>query len=129
MGGNGWSWWAGSSNEWYSCGPFETRDDAIVAGRHAFGGADFCIVEGAQKYLRFDADDLIQHQYFDADELFSYDDGGEPERIGSVAAINEADAELQAALDAWVAKWGHTLAPPTLFAGTRNEETIPGDVP
>lgn len=121
-----WGWWVGSNEEWYSTGPLASRDDAIAGGKAEYPGETFCIVEALPQSLSFSAENLIDAQYFEADDLFSYEDGNDPDRKGKPEVIKEANAELQALLDQWCDKWRHTFVTPSLFAATRNGETISG---
>ena len=41
--------------------------------------------------------------------------------------VAAADAELQAALDAWLAKWSVSFIQPEMFCRQRNAEYIPAD--
>jgi hypothetical protein len=115
-----WQWFSGANDEWYSNGPFDTRDEAI----EALEGEGGFIIEAQKQRVRFTASGLIDDQYYDADDLFSYDHGDEHDRIGGADLIAAADAELQALLDAWTARWQHTFAAPTIFAATRNAEQV-----
>lgn len=114
-----WRWWAGDNEEWYSHGPFDTREEAVKA-LDGYGGH---VTEAIQQSVKFSADNLLDDQYFDGDDLFDMD-RTEPDRIGGADLIAAADAELQTLLDAWAARWQHTFAAPSLFAGTRNGEAI-----
>ncbi len=115
-----WQWWAGSNDEHYTNGPFECREHAVEA-LDGYGGF---IVEAVQLDVQFSADQLIDAQYFDDDDYFS-GEYGEPDRNGDVDTIKAADAELQALLDGWLAKWGHTFVKPEMFAQTRNGQAVP----
>jgi hypothetical protein len=114
-----WEWWSGSNDEYYTNGPFASREAAISA-LDGYGGF---IVEAVKKSVQFSADQLIDSQYFEDDDYFS-GEHGEPDRAGGGDAIAAADAELQAVLDAWLAKWGHTFVAPEMFAMTRNRASI-----
>lgn len=113
-------WWAGSRDEWYEVGPCASREEAISEGR-AYFDTDFHICEAETKSITLNADRLIEDQYFDSEDLFSYEDGSEADRRDGAA---EADKELQALLDDWLARHSHTFVQPTLFAWTANKECI-----
>lgn len=117
-----WGWWAGRNEEWFTVGPCSTREIAIEEARVEFDGEGFHIVEAVQGTVTLNAAQLLNAQYFDADDLFSPEDGAEPDRTGGADVIAAADDELQALLDEWVAKWGRTFVAPTLFRGVRNGE-------
>lgn len=118
-----WRWWSGTNDEWYSNGPFDTRDQAVAA----LDGHGGYIVEAQNGVIHFSADRLIQHQYYDDEDLFAYDYGDEPERRGPIAAIEAADAELQILLDSWLNRHRATFMPPVTFAATRNAEKVERD--
>lgn len=113
-------WWAGRFNDYFTEGPFETRDEAFEAARDAFED-DFYITQAETCSIHFSASRLIDDQYVENDDLFDCEHG-EPDRLGGSAA---ADAELQALLDAWLEKHEATFATPNIFAWARNEEYFP----
>jgi len=113
-------WWAGRQNDYFTEGPFDTRDEAVDVGRDSFDD-DFYIIEAETHSVRFDAQRLINDQYVENDNLFDYENC-EPERLGDSAS---ADAELQALLDAWLEKHEATFNTPNIFAWSKNEEYFP----
>jgi hypothetical protein len=115
------SWWSGRNPEFYTSGPHDTREEAILAGREEFEGQGFYIVEAAMIEIRLSASRLLDDQYFDSDELF-HEDGREPDRCGNHKA---ADAELQDILNAWLLRHRDTFVAPSKFAWTRGAEFIP----
>lgn len=118
-------WWVSHDGEIYTDGPYETRAAAILAGGDLHGGDEFYILEGSltSKPFSLNAERVLEDQYFENDNLFSFvDDGTEPDRRGKWA---EADKELQELLDGWLTKHRKTFVEPTVFAWTRNEEEIP----
>jgi hypothetical protein len=123
-----WSWWAGRDEEWLTIGPCNTRDDAIAEGLSDIGEGegDFVILEGIMHDIRLDASSIIDNAYdhwADDSDLFSTEHDA-PEPKGSKEDQKAAEDDLQSLLDAWVAKWRHTLPTPNMFASTRNQETI-----
>lgn len=120
--GQQWAWWSGSDDEFYTNGPFSTKEEA-VAELDGHGGY---VVEAVRGRVEFSATRLIDQQYFDDDDYFS-GEHGEPDRVGDGELIAQADAELQAALDAWLVKWRRTFVVPEMFANSRNHESIPVD--
>jgi len=122
-----WQWWAGNNDEWYGSGPHASREEAIAEGRTCYGPEDTLhIIEAVRHDVRFTGSRLIEDQYFEADDLFDFDNT-EPDRVGGADEIAAADDELQALLDAWTARWRHTFADPTIFAASRNHEVLPGE--
>lgn len=111
-----WMWWSGPNDELYTNGPYLTREEALEALDGGWG----YIVEAVSQKLRFSAEDMLETQYFENDDLFS-GEGPNADRIGD---NKDADAELQALLDEWTAKWAHTFISPTRFKGHRIEEAI-----
>lgn len=104
------SWWSGSNDEFYTNGPFATREQAVgeLCGEGGY------VVEAARMPVTFSVDQLIEDQYFECDDYFS-GENGEPERTGGADVVAAADAELQALLDAWLARWRHTFNQPEMF--------------
>jgi hypothetical protein len=118
-----WCWWAGRDEEWFTEGPFKSREEAVEAGEgiaEDYGLDQFCIIEAVQGAVSFSAERLIEAQYAEDDDNFDYDHS-EPGRLGDHAA---ADAELQALLDAWTDKYRHTFVTPGLFLKQRNREFL-----
>lgn len=117
------SWWYGSNNDYFSGGPFDSREEAIEEGKSDYGGDPFWIIEAELYPIKFLADELINSQYFEKDDLFDYDNA-EPERCGDKQLIAQADKELQFYLDKWIKEWSGTFVQPNLFAWQRNDEYI-----
>lgn len=117
-----WKWWSGSNDEFYTNGPFDTREEAI----EELDGQGGYIVEAVRDKVQFSAKRLIDQQYFEEDDYFSYEHG-EPDRVGEKELIAQADMELQAALDVWLDKWRYTFVTPEIFANSRNHESVPVD--
>lgn len=118
----GWRWWSGSNDEWYTNGPFGSREDAVKA----LDGAGGFVIEAIKRPVQFSACNLIESQYFEDENYFS-GEAGEPDRNGGTDIVLAADAELQALLDAWADRWRHTFEEPEMFAATRNGEAISAD--
>ena len=116
-----WKWFSGSTDEWFANGPFDTRNEAV----HELDGYGGYITEAIPGAVTLNAKRLLDDQYFEADDLFSYEDGPGPDRRGDDSDIKAADAELQALLDDWLDRWRHTFVTPTLFAQSRNTEQVP----
>lgn len=117
-----WRWWSGGDGEWFTNGPCATREEAI--GELCGEGGH--LVEALAGVVHFSAERLIADQYFEDDQGFDYDHS-EPDRVGGADVIAAADAELQALLDGWLTRWGHTFVKPSLFAATRNAEYVEPD--
>lgn len=123
-----WAWWAGRHEEWLQVGPEQTRDDAIIGGREYVGEGegDFIIMEAVMAELRLDAHGTLEtwlDQWADDSDLFSSENEA-PELGGTADEQKAATADLQAALDAWQARWAKILPTPNMFAATRNQEWI-----
>jgi hypothetical protein len=123
-----WHWWAGRDEEWLTVGPCNAREDAIAEAVCEFGEGegDFVILEGVMHEISLSASSIIDDAYnrwADDSDLFSSESDA-PEPCGSKEEQKAAESELQALLDAWVAKWRHTLPTPDMFASTRSLETI-----
>lgn len=115
------TWWAGSNDEWFTEGPFDTREEALAEGRayaedHELEG--FFIAEARTQEIRFSAKRLIEDQYMELEDAFDFDNGNEPDRL---KGAEEADAELQALLDAWCEKHKGTFVQPGVFASCKTE--------
>lgn len=119
-----WQWWAGRDEEYFTSGPFTSRDWAIAQGQNDFCDDDtFLICEAQSHDLNLSAERLLDDQYFEDSEMFDYDNA-EPEWRCPPEARKVASAALQAALDQWVAEFGHCLNTPNMFANVRNHETV-----
>ena len=125
-----WKWWAGRNEEWMTVGPCDTREEAISEAIDDIGEGegDFIVIEAIMHEISISASDVIDRCYdvWADGDMFSHEHDG-PEPQGSKQDQKAAEADLQAALDAWVSKWRHTLPTPNMFAAQRNEETIPND--
>lgn len=117
----GGQWWAGTNDEWFTIGPLPSREGVIAEARHQLPGESFHICRAALQQVSFSAERMIEDQYFEQEDLFSYEDGNDPDRVGDHAA---ADAELQAFLDDWTERYRHTFVRPTLFAWVADRDRI-----
>lgn len=123
-----WAWWAGRDDEWMTIGPCATRDDAVSEAIDDIGEGegDFIVMEAVMHDIHLSASCILDRQYdewADNGDLFSTENGA-PEPQGTPDQRKEAETELQALLDGWVAKFRHTFPTPNMFAATRNQETI-----
>ena len=116
----GWQWWSGTSDEWYTNGPFATREEAIAA---LDGDGGYVIEAKHPDPVSFSASDLIEAQYFEDNDYFDFDHS-EPDRKGPADEIAVADAELQALLDDWCLRYADTFVRGNLFGDQRNGERI-----
>lgn len=128
VGGAQWRWWAGQNEEWLTIGPEVTREDVIATAISDIGEGegDFVVLEGVMHEIHLSAKcylDRMFEEWADDGDLFSTDQDA-PEPQGSKEDQTAAEEDLQSALDAWVAKWRHTLPTPNMFAATRNMEVI-----
>lgn len=113
-------WWAGSDDEWFTEGPFETREDAVAEGQRLAEEDEldgFYIALAVQQHVSFSAHRMISEQYFEHDDWFDYE-RVEPNRLGDAEA---ADKELQTLIDGWLNRWRHTFVQPTMFASCKSE--------
>lgn len=121
-------WWASRDEEFYTEGPFRFRTDAIDAGREEFGddGHPFVIAEVTPAVLRLDAVRLLDAQYFEQDDLFDHEHcSPDWTKRHNDPEVTAATAALQAALDGWLAEYGHLLHQPNIFAATHSSEWFP----
>ena len=66
-----WAWWAGSNEEFFTDGPFATREDAIAEYKSSWMPEEgFHIVEAVAGRVWFSAGRLIVRQYEDDDDLW-----------------------------------------------------------
>lgn len=121
---DGWNWWAGDNDEHYRVGPCESRDEALAEATDYFGDAEtiFLIEACVATWGAPSADSVIGDMLDNCDDLFAedYPDGLD----GTKEEQAEAEKELQAALDGWMAKWSRIFPTPTRFACSRNHETV-----
>ena len=117
------SWWCGQDDEYFTAGPFEDREEAILDGTNDYGGDPFFIINAEQHSVKFYAKRVINDYYFDNDMLFDYD-REEPDRVGSKEVIEAADKALQVLLDSWLELYGHTFKQPNMFAWHSTAERI-----
>ncbi len=117
-------WYAGLTEEYMNIGgPFETREEAIDAGRHEMCGDSFYICEAALYGWRApDADSVMDAWIEDHDELWWED--------GFSGFDGKADAEvcaaedLQAVLNEWLQRHRSMLPTATAFCFEANGEWI-----
>lgn len=121
----GWYWYAGTSAEWYQCGPHTSRDEALADARATFpAGVDIHLIEGRRGAIKFDAVQVIERFIeYDAGDLFD-GEHRDPDRVGNAYDVDAADQELQELLDGWLDRWRGTFTTPNLFADARNEEVV-----
>lgn len=124
-----WAWWAGSNDENYSEGPFDTREEAIAA-LDGYGGY---ICEAKQTPLRLSEwvglDRLLEtaeDNFADSDRCSECD----ADSVFKVTPDQEKDltAILKESIDAW--QNAHVLVFTCYtFSHQRNLEGIPEDEP
>lgn len=124
---SGYQWWAGSSEEHYTEGPFNTRAEAIEAGEEVFYGDDgFYIIEASLQDLKlswyFEARDFIQEVEENRCDDLRYDD----ETVFETTNQQECDLEemVRATIDAWQIKHGLHFGGKA-FINERNKEFVP----
>lgn len=126
-----WQWWAGADEETYNVGPENTREAVIERGREDFDGRSFHIVEaitGDPAQLIPNAVTIINRALEDASDDGEFGEDGDFDLADKPEVHTQAFAELDAAIEAWVAKWRRLLPTPWRFRATRNAEVIAGDV-
>lgn len=120
-----WKWYAGSNEEEFHSGPFDTREEAIVA-LDGYGGF---IIEAHKSLLSlakfFDARDFLDQAEEDAWEHVNEN--------GDLVfdVTNEQAADLETKVREAIVQWqeSHNLVfEPWAFSGTRNLERINGEV-
>lgn len=116
-----WKWYAGSNEETFGHGPFDTREQAIEE-LDGYGGY---VVMARKVPLRlssyFDVDRLLENAEETAYDMANED--GDP--LFDVTDEQEADlqARVRAAIDAWQYAHGLTFIPWS-FSETKHEERI-----
>lgn len=139
-----WQWWAGSTEEWCTVGPENTREAIIQAAtndslgefQHEEGGWNlgFHIVEARSDPLRLadwiESDRLLERaedSMADSDRTSSeYDDG--PWFDCTPEQEKDLEERIKRACDEWQAAHGLTFACAT-FSHTRNQEHIVVELP
>lgn len=142
--GSPWQWWAGSSEEWCTIGPEDTREAIIQAAtndslgefENEEGGWNlgFYIVEARQDPLRLadwiESDRLLERaedSMADSDRTSSeYDDG--PWFSCTPEQEKDLEERVKRACDEWQAAHKLTFSCPT-FSHTRNQEHIIVELP
>lgn len=130
MGDKNWKWYSGDNNESYSCGPFDTREEAIDEARGLYGDDIGVHVTEAYKeqlklssYISSDTVEAILEQ---AEECVA-DLGDEygDHLTFDVSSEQQKDLRemLRAAVDAWQEKHGLKFTT-WCFTDTRNEAFI-----
>lgn len=120
-----WKWYAGSNEEEFHSGPFDTREEAV----YALDGEGGFIIE-AHKHLESLASYFDAHRFLEDAEDSAYDmanpDGG-PLFDATGAQIIDLEKRVREAIDQW--QESHNLVfEPWAFFGTRNLERINGEV-
>ncbi|WP_341207252.1 hypothetical protein [uncultured Sphingomonas sp.] len=115
-----WQWWSGANDEWYTNGPFATREEAVAA---LDGDGGYVIEAKHPDPVSFSASALIEAQYLEDNDYFDFDHS-EPDRKGPADKIAAADAELQTMLDDWCSRHADTFVRGNLFGEQRNGDRI-----
>ena len=134
MADKNWKWYSGNNNESYSCGPFDTREEAIEEARGMYGDdVGVHVAEAYKEPLKLSSyisDRIVETILEHADECVA-DHGDEYGEYITFDISDDHAKDLQNALsravDAWQAK--HDLKFTTwCFTDTRNEEYIEPEV-
>lgn len=129
-----WQWWAGPNDEYYTSGPFESRDDAVaIATKEGIGlsvdgyGQKFYIVEAKQDPISFGS-------HVDIDQIFeiaednirdSNEVGEDDDTVFDVSAEEQADLGRRIKLACIEWQLFHKRQFRTsVFTETRNHEII-----
>lgn len=121
---NEWKWYAGSNEETFSEGPFDTREQAISA-LDGYGGYVILARRVPQRLSQFfDADTFLENAEDSACDMANED--GDP--LFDISSDQQADLEarVRAAIEAWQYAHGLTFEPWS-FTGTKNLERVEGD--
>ena len=128
---DGWAWYAGSSDEALTAGPFDTREGALQEAR-AQGDTDF---DGGVHLLEAKWDRAKLSGYFNATEFIEeaniaaldvMGDSGDP--LFDISSDQKSDLELviRLTIDRWQKRHGLTFEP-WIFSQQRNGEYVPAD--
>jgi hypothetical protein len=117
-------WWAGSDEEYMNIGgPFDTREQAIEAGRADRCGEQFYILRAAlESWAAPDASWVVDQ--FVEDNIDAFYEGDWPGFDGGEEAAKAAEADLQKVLNDWFERHKGILPPTTAFDGTSDGEWI-----
>lgn len=117
-------WWAGKDEDYMNIGgPFDTREQAIEAGRHEQNGDPFYICNAALYGWRApEADSIMDAWVEDHDELWWED--GFCGFDGSPDVEVKAHDDLQTVLNDWFERHRAMLPNPTAFAAHGDGEWI-----
>jgi hypothetical protein len=119
-----YGWYAGTSEEYMNIGgPFDTREEAIEAGRHNQGGDAFYICRAALYSWRApEADSIMDAWIEDHDELWWED--GFSGFDGAPDAEVRAHDDLQTVLNEWFERHRPILPTATAFCAEADGEWI-----
>lgn len=116
-----WKWYSGSSEEVFTNGPFETRDEA-AQNLEGFGGF---VIEAYKSPLHlsnhFYAESLLEDAEEDVSELA--DEDGSLIFLTTKEQEIDLQAKVRAAIDEWQKAHGLTFIP-WCFSSSRNLERI-----
>ena len=119
-----WKWYAGSNEETFEYGPFDTREQAI-AELDGYGGY---VIMARRVSLRlskyFDADTFLENAEDRSCDMANED--GDP--VFDIDSDHKADLEarVRAAIEVWQYANGLTFIP-WAFSGTKNLERVNAD--
>ena len=68
-------WWVSDSEEWFSCGPFDSREDAISEGREVYPQERFYVGQSAHllNLAKPDIDAMLERLDEEMSEYVSFD--------------------------------------------------------
>lgn len=138
---NGWKWFAGGNDEYFSIGPCDTRDEAIAEATQDCSGefqdeADgkwkvgIHLVEARQDPLRLsrfvDVERMLERAEEDVSEsdMVNYDFGDDgPFFKATPVQENDLEARIKKACDEW--QDAHSIAyKPHTFSASRNHDYV-----
>lgn len=114
-----YKWYAGATDEYYTCGPFDTREDAIVNGRDNFDPPFHIVYGTTARWNPPRAEDII----YDLIETHC-DVAFEDTDVEFDDPNNEAQDELQQLLNDWLNKHRHRCSDLRSFADSKNYEVV-----
>lgn len=122
-----WKWYVGHSEDYFTGGPYDTRDEAVYIAKEEFEGG--WILEAHKRPVKlsayFDEDQFLEHAGERSYDLSGED--GEPIFDVTDAQAHDLVTRVRAAIDQWQLDHGLVFMP-WVFSGQRNLEFIDGKV-
>jgi len=119
--------WAGSTEEFMNIGgPFDSKDEAIEAGKADRPGESFYICRAKVGAWTAPNAEAILEDWFENNHDLAYD-GDEMGFTGSPQKQLDIQNDLQTSLNEWFLQIKDSLTTPTAFESTMDIELIKGD--